>query len=163
MFDVRVILSLFMLFSDVTTGPSVLSWPDQMCFLTLAREHTSTWRSNMSVCPTVRIPAFSSYSPSQFTISPTQQQRLVNTHTHCILKKKKKRLQYCHPVYVRGIIFLDTLSPCERWQRISGRRSEYLLILWILWWCFFTLYLSLWLLVSSLVHINILEDSCQIM
>lgn len=62
-FDVDLMLSLFMLFSDVTTGPSVLSWPAQMCFLTLAREHTNTWRSNMNVCPTVRIPCFFSYSP----------------------------------------------------------------------------------------------------
>lgn len=59
--DVLLMLSPFMLFSDVTTGPSVRSWPDQMCFLTLAQEHTNTWRSNMNVCPTVRIPCF--FSP----------------------------------------------------------------------------------------------------
>lgn len=63
MFDINLMFSLFMLFSDVTTGPSVLLWPDQMCFLTLAQEHTNTWRSNMNVCPTVCNPSYFSYCP----------------------------------------------------------------------------------------------------
>lgn len=49
-------LMLLSLFSDVITGPSVLLWLDQMYFLTLAREPTNIWKSNMNVYPTVCIP-----------------------------------------------------------------------------------------------------------
>lgn len=49
----------FSLFSDVITGPSVLSWLDQTYFLTLVPEPTNIWKSNMNVYLTVCIPSFS--------------------------------------------------------------------------------------------------------
>ena len=60
MFDFDTLSDVSLLsVSDVTTGRSVLLWPDQTCFLTPAREHTNIWKSSTNVCPTVRTPLFS--------------------------------------------------------------------------------------------------------
>lgn len=69
----------------------------------------------------------------QHCLAQQSSQHTCMPHSHFL----KITSPACHPVCVWGIISPDTLCPCERWQRISGRRSEYLLILWILWWCFF--------------------------
>lgn len=46
-------------FTDATIGPSALWSRVQMSSLTRAQEPTSTWRSSMSVCPTVSMPPLS--------------------------------------------------------------------------------------------------------
>lgn len=67
----KFVLHLCFSLSDVTIGPNALWSQVQMSSLILAQGPTSTWRSSMSVCPTVSTNRLSQVENSPSSLPPT--------------------------------------------------------------------------------------------